>query len=64
MCLRGDEDGGCGGDDAARAAEYCQPVSEETGSTPGGEERRPGPASGAVELAVPPPSEPTFPFYS
>lgn len=35
VCLRGDEDGG-GGDGPARAAEDGQPVSAETGSTPGG----------------------------
>lgn len=35
MCLRGDEDGG-GDDGVARAAEGGQPVSAETGSSPGG----------------------------
>lgn len=43
VCLRGDEDGG-GGDGVACAAEDSQPVSAETGSTPGGGSARPGPA--------------------
>lgn len=43
VCLRGDEDGG-GGDGVACAAEDNQPVSAETGSTPGGGSARPGPA--------------------
>lgn len=44
VCLRGDEDGG-GGDGVARAAEDGQPVSAETGSTPGGGERQARPCS-------------------
>lgn len=43
VCLRGDEDGG-GGDGVPCAAEDGQPVSAETGSTPGGGSARPGPA--------------------